>query len=160
MADFYYQVDKEKQAYHIDDASQQILMYLYSNRESMSEKIIEAVSTYSKSDISMRLNEVLGDEEAGLITHPDPRQTTFSNSNQPTYYELTKEGENFVKNNKSNLSMPDDFNEIKNKIKILQGDITSIQDSMHRIDTNELNEQLSEFVERLDSIQDHISNYE
>jgi hypothetical protein len=158
MPDFYYQTNSEKQAYRIDKVSQQILVYLYSNQDARLEQIVNGVSVSSKSEVNIRLDEVLGSEEAGLTTGSDTAQATIDGS-QFEHYQLTEVGENFVMGNKPNLSMPADFKALEEKINTVQKDIIDTKGSLHRIDADELSEQLSGYAERLDSVQNHISNY-
>lgn len=159
MPDFYYQTNGEKQAYRIDKVSQQILVYLYSNQDTRLEQIVNGVSASSKSEVNIRLYEVLGSEEAGLTTESDTAQATIDGSGQFKYYQLTEVGEKFVIENKSNLSMPADFKKLEKTINNIRNEILDTKESLHRIDADELSEQLSGYAERLDSVQNHISNY-
>jgi hypothetical protein len=158
MPDFYYQTNREKQAYRIDKVSQQILVYLYSNQDARLEQIVNGVSVSSKSEVNIRLDEVLGSEEAGLTTESNTAQATFDGS-QFEHYQLTEVGENFVMKNKPDLSMPADFKELEEEINMIQKDIINTKESLHQIDADELSEYLSGYAERLDSVQNHISNY-
>jgi hypothetical protein len=160
MAEFYYKVSGEESAYCIDEVSQQILVYLFSNRESELDGLVDKVGVNSESEVHDRIKNQLGTEAAELITQSPMNQETIGDREPLTYYELTEEGDQFVRNNKATLSMPADFKELADIIGGLREDVIEIQDSMHRIDADELNEELSTLAHRLESLQTHISSYE
>lgn len=160
MPEFYYEVGNEESAYRIDEVSQRMLVYLSSHRSSGFEELVEKVGADSESEIHARIKDHLGPESAGLITQSTTTQETLGDNEPPTYFELTEEGERFVMNNKATLSMPADFKELSDTIGELRKDVIEIRDSMHRIDADELNEQLSTLAHRLESVQSHLSNYD
>lgn len=160
MTDFYYKISSEESAYRIDEPSQQILVYLFSNRMSDLEVIIEKVGDISESEVRVKMKDYLGPDAAGLITQSETTQETLGDDAPPIYYELTEEGEQFVAENKANLSMPADFKESVEDIEAIRTDVIEIRDTMHRVDTEELSESLSTVAHRLESLQDHLSNYD
>lgn len=160
MPEFYYETYDEESAYRIDDVSQQILVYLYSDRISDLEDLVDKVGVASKSEIDERLKEYLGPDAAGLITQSESTQQTIGEKGPLLCYELTEKGEQFVENNKATLSMPANFEELADTIGELRTDVVEMRDSMHRVDADELSEQLSRLARRLESLQTRVSDYD
>lgn len=160
MAEFYYEDSSEKSAHPIDRKSQQILIYLASYTDSTVENLVERVNVASKSEVDIRIREYLGSDAARLVCKARTDQATLGDREPPSYYTLTEEGERFVAENKASMSMPSDFKEVSGSIRELRTDVTEIRDSMHRLDADELSDELTMLAERLDSIQEHLSKYD
>lgn len=124
------------------------------------EELVEKVDSVSESEIQKRIKKHLGPDAAGFVTRSSTTQETLDDTEPPTYYELTEEGEQFVVNNKATLSMPADFKELAETADGLRADVIEIRDSMHRVDADELSEELSQIAHRLESLQRHLSNYD
>lgn len=160
MPEFYYEANDEQPAYRIDEISQQLLVYLSSYGPTSLRQIVDGVGAGIEVEIQTRIRQRLGPEAANFITQSTYTQQTFDGSEERIQYELTEEGEKFVRNNEATLSMPADFEELANRMAELRTELTETIDSMHRIDAEELNEQLTDINDQLEDLQNRLTKYE
>lgn len=160
MVEFYYDREGEESAYRIDEVLQRVLVYLSAHGQSPLTELVETAGPVSESELRERITEYLGIEAAGLVTQSESAQETLGDGELVVYYELTKDGEQFVAENKSLLAMPADFAEIADTIGELRMELVETRDTMHRLDAEELSERLSDLAQKLESLQYHISNFD
>lgn len=146
--------------YEIDEPSQQLLVYLASHGETSIPDLVERTGVESKQALRARIADAIGPDAANLVTAPRVTQMTIDGSEGVDRYRLTEEGDVFVTEHLASLSMPADFRQLAETVAQIQDDITDLNDSMHRIDADELSTQLTEVMSELEEVRARISAYD
>ena len=158
MPDIYFETSETQSVYRIDEASQQILIYLASYGATSLQGLVESVEADSKQELKTRIAECLGPESSGLVTPSPGGQQTIDGEHTTTLYGLTDTGERFVSNHKSRLSMPADFKELADTVHEIRLGLGRARDKSYTMD-EELHEQLDDLYQRLEEIESRLSNY-
>jgi len=160
MTVIYYECGEPRTAYRIDNVSQKVLVYLSAYGPTTLQAMGDSVGSNSKEALQARINGYIGPKAANLVTQTDTRQQTIDHSDPPIEYDVTDQGDRFVRENNEILSMPADFEELVNTIAGVRDDLKNTQKSMHQLDANEFKDQLSDIIHRLEAHRERLQHYQ
>lgn len=134
--------------YRIDEVAQRLLVYLHLHGGTSPREAVDLLGVEEGSEITTCMEEHLGPDAAGLVEEDSFTQATVSGDEQEVVrYQLTDEGEEFVYDHKSRLTMPADLAELAKKVAELQ-----VTQDYLRTSVDDLEARLAEVEERLQNL--------
>lgn len=147
MVDIHYTNATTDESYLIDERSQRLLVYLHLHDGAFAEDAKGPVGVSEEAQIQILIDERLGPQAAGLVEKSANTQRTLSGEQQVQQYNLTADGQDFVYDHLSALSMPADVGELAKKVAELQ---------VEHEELRELEEMVFEIDSRIKELEDRI----
>lgn len=156
MASIYYEKAGDD-VYKIDETAQRLIVYLYLHGSVTPSHLIEPIGADNEHAVRSLIEKQLGKDAAQLVEEHQSYQQKIGNHPDEPIFEitLTEPGENFLKQYRSELSMPVEIAELAKRVSSLRMKRKIVSDLENRIsELEDFEERITQIEGRIDKIED------